>query len=274
MTLLAAFQCLLHRYTRHDDIAVGSLIANRNQIEIERLIGMFANALILRTDLSGDPTFSEVLRRVRQVTLDAYRNQDLPIEEVLRALQVARRADGNPLFRVMFLLQNASSRRHASSGLSRGDRCRSGVARSDLLLELIDEDDRLSGWLEYSTDLFEAARSSAWQRISECCWSRSSPIPRSASRACRCCRGRTQAAAGAGPGVPANSPRTALSANVSTARSRRTPDAIAVSDGRTSLSYRDLRAAAAAARWLSREASAPMTWSSCLPSAASTCSPP
>ena len=81
MTLLAAFQCLLYRYTEHDDIAVGSLIANRNQIEIERLIGMFANTIVLRTDLSGDPTFSEVLRRVRQVTLDAYRNQDLPIEE-------------------------------------------------------------------------------------------------------------------------------------------------------------------------------------------------
>jgi non-ribosomal peptide synthetase component F len=64
MTLMAAFQCLLCRYTQHDDIAIGSLIANRNQIEIERLIGVFANAVVLRTDLSGDPTFSEVLRRV------------------------------------------------------------------------------------------------------------------------------------------------------------------------------------------------------------------
>ena len=77
------------RYTQHDDVAVGSLIANRNQIEIERLIGMFANTIVLRTDLSGDPTFSEVLRRVRQVNFDAYRNQDLPIEEILQALQVS-----------------------------------------------------------------------------------------------------------------------------------------------------------------------------------------
>ena len=105
MTLLAAFQCLLYRYTQHDDIAVGSLIANRNQIEIERLIGMFANAIVLRTDLSGDPAFSEVLRRVRQVTLDAYRNQELPIEEILQALQVPRSLDRNPLFQVMFILQ-------------------------------------------------------------------------------------------------------------------------------------------------------------------------
>ena len=110
MTLLAAFQCLLYRYTQHDDIAVGSLIANRNQIQIERLIGMFANTIVLRTDLSGDPTFSEVLWRVRQVTLDAYRNQDLPIEEILQVLQVSRSMDRNTLFQVMFILQNAAPR--------------------------------------------------------------------------------------------------------------------------------------------------------------------
>src|SRR5204863_1959627 len=85
MTLLAALQCLLHRYTEHDDIAVGSLIANRNQIQFERLIGVFANTIVLRTALSGNPTFSELLRRVRQVTLDAYRNQALPIEQILHA---------------------------------------------------------------------------------------------------------------------------------------------------------------------------------------------
>ena len=158
MTLLAAFQCLLYRYTQHDDIAVGSLIANRNQIEIERLIGMFANAIVLRTDLSGDPTFSEVLRRVRQVTLDAYRNQELPIEEILQALRVPRSLDRNPLFRVMFILQKASSKRLALHGLSAHFvNVDPGIARSDLLLELIDEDGRLGGWLEYSTDLFEAA---------------------------------------------------------------------------------------------------------------------
>ena len=158
MTLLAAFQCLLYRYTQHDDIAVGSLIANRNQIQIERLIGMFANAIVLRTDLSGDPTFSEVLRRVRQVTLDAYRNQELPIEEILQALHVPRSFDRNPLFRVMFILQKASSTRLALHGLSaRSINADPGIARSDLLLELIDEDGRLGGWLEYSTELFEAS---------------------------------------------------------------------------------------------------------------------
>ena len=106
MALLAAFQCLLSRYAQRDDIAVGSVIANRNQIEIERLIGMFANTIVLRTDLSGDPSFSDVLRRVRQVTLDAYRNQDLPFEEVLQSLELPRNADRNALFQAMFILQS------------------------------------------------------------------------------------------------------------------------------------------------------------------------
>ena len=158
MSLLAAFQCLLYRYTEHDDVAVGSVIANRNQIQIERLIGMFANTIILRTDLSGDPKFSEVLRRVRQVTLDAHRNQDLPIEEILQALQASRSIDRNTLFQVMFILQNPSPGAPAFPGLSVNFLdVDPGIARVDLLLELTEADERLGGWLEYSTDLFEAA---------------------------------------------------------------------------------------------------------------------
>jgi amino acid adenylation domain-containing protein len=158
MTLLAAFQCLLYRYTQHEDIAVGSLIANRNQIQLERLMGMFANTIVLRTDLTGNPSFSEVLRRVRQVTLDAYRNQDLPIEEILKVLRVSRNTDRNTLFQVMFILQNASPSVPKLPGLSAHFvEVDPGTARFDLMLELIDSDERLAGWLEYSTDLFEAA---------------------------------------------------------------------------------------------------------------------
>lgn len=157
MTLLAAFQCLLQRHTGHDDVAVGSLIANRNQIDIERLIGMFANTIVLRTDLSGDPTFSEVLRRVRHVTLDAYRNQDLPIEEVLPFLQVSRNADRHALYRSMFILQNGLPTAPVLSGLStRFMDIDPGVARVDLVLELREIDQRLGGWIEYSNDLFDA----------------------------------------------------------------------------------------------------------------------
>src|SRR5262249_28477808 len=137
---------------------VGSLIANRNQIQLERLMGMFANTIVLRTDLSGNPSFSEVLRRVRQVTLDAYRNQDLPIEEILKGLRVSRNTDRNTSFQVMFILQNASPSAPRLPELSAHFvEVEPGTARFDLMLELIDSDERLAGWLEYSTDLFEAA---------------------------------------------------------------------------------------------------------------------
>ena len=156
MTLLAAFQCLLKRYTEHDDVAVASLIANRNRIETERLIGMFANTIVLRTDLAGDPTFSEVLRRVRRVTLDAFRNQDMPIEEIFRALRMPRSLDRNALLRVMFILQNAVPKIPALPGLSTEFvDVDPGTARCDLVLEIIDAGGQLGGWFEYDTDLFE-----------------------------------------------------------------------------------------------------------------------
>lgn len=157
MTLLAAFQCLLYRYTNHDDAAVGSVIANRNQLQFEGLMGMFANTIVLRTDLSGDPSFSEVLRRVRQLTLEAYRNQDLPFEEVLRTCKMPRNADRNNLFQTMFILQNPPPKVPALPGISaRFVDVDPGTARVDLTLELFDTDG-LNGWFEYSTDLFDAS---------------------------------------------------------------------------------------------------------------------
>jgi amino acid adenylation domain-containing protein len=248
MTLLAAFQCLLHRYTQHEDIAVGSLIANRNQIEIERLIGMFANAAVLRTDLSGDPSFSEVLRRVRQVTLDAYRNQELPIEEILQALRVPRSLDRNPWFRVMFILQKAPSARLALHGLSAGPiDADPGIARSDLLLELTDKDERLSGWLEYSTELFEAGtieRMAAHFRTllesivadPEQPISRLSLLPAAERR--QVLEGWNQTATGLSP-LGTFSER--FDEQVA-----RSPDAVAVSAGEVRLSYRELASRACA----------------------------
>ena len=107
MTLLAAFQVLLHRYTRQDDIVVGTVVAGRTRVEVEPLIGLFINSLVLRTDLSGDPSFRELLRRVREVTLGAYAHQAVPFEKLVEELQPERAAGRAPLFQVAFGLQNA-----------------------------------------------------------------------------------------------------------------------------------------------------------------------
>jgi non-ribosomal peptide synthetase component F len=106
MTLLAAFQVLLQRYSGQDDIAVGVPIAGRSRPELEGLIGFFVNTLVLRGDLSGDPSFAEYLARVRARALDAYAHQDLPFEKVVEELAPSRDLSRNPLFQISFALQN------------------------------------------------------------------------------------------------------------------------------------------------------------------------
>src|SRR4029079_537845 len=106
MTLLAAFDTLLYRYTDVADILVGTPIANRDRCEIEGLIGFFVNTLVLRTDLLGNPSFNELLGRVREMAMDAYAHQDLPFEMLVEALQPERDLSHAPLFQVDFLLQN------------------------------------------------------------------------------------------------------------------------------------------------------------------------
>ncbi len=117
MTLLAAFQTLLYCYTGQTDIAIGSPIANRHHRELEGLIGFFVNSLVLRTDLAGDPTFQELLERVRQVTLAAYAHQDLPFEKLVEELQPVRSLGQNPLFQVVFALQNTPMEQLVLPGL-------------------------------------------------------------------------------------------------------------------------------------------------------------
>jgi non-ribosomal peptide synthetase component F len=109
MNLLAAFNVLLYRYTDQEDILIGSPIANRNRAELERMLGLFVNTLVLRNNLSGNPSFRELLHRVREVTLDAYAHQDLPFEMLVEELQPERDLSRNPLYEVMFVLQNTPS---------------------------------------------------------------------------------------------------------------------------------------------------------------------
>src|SRR5207245_2245107 len=104
MTMLAAFQTLLSRYSAQEDIAVGTPVANRNRAELEGLIGFFVNTLVIRTDLSANPSFRELLSRVRELALEAYVNQDLPFERLVHELQPERDMGRNPLFQVNFQL--------------------------------------------------------------------------------------------------------------------------------------------------------------------------
>jgi amino acid adenylation domain-containing protein/non-ribosomal peptide synthase protein (TIGR01720 family) len=156
MTLLAAFQTLLHRYTGNDDLIVGTAIANRNRAEIERLIGFFINTLALRTDFSGNPTFTQLLHRVRATTLSAYAHQDLPFEQLVDTLHPQRSLSYTPLFQVMFVLQNAPFADMEIEGLQWVPLpSHSDTAKFDLTLSMQESDQGLTGTLEYSLDLFK-----------------------------------------------------------------------------------------------------------------------
>ncbi|HET7463045.1 MAG TPA: amino acid adenylation domain-containing protein, partial [Longimicrobium sp.] len=158
MTLLGAFQVLLSKYGGSDDIVVGSPIAGRTRKEIEELIGFFVNTVVLRTDLSGDPTFRELLGRVREGTLGAYAHQEVPFEKLVAELQPERSLSHAPLFQVMFTLQNAGGGGGGLPGLEVSDAGADlASARFDLTLELAATPQGLRGGLNYSTDLFERA---------------------------------------------------------------------------------------------------------------------
>jgi amino acid adenylation domain-containing protein len=158
MTLLAAFQTLLYRYTGQEDIAVGSPISGRDRPEIKGLIGFFVNTLVMRTDLSGEPTFRELLARVRQTTLAAYDHQDVPFEKLVEEFWPSRNLSHSPLFQVMFILQNAPASDLTLPGLRVTPlEVDTGTAKFDMNLSLTDTPEGLRGWLEYNTDLFEPA---------------------------------------------------------------------------------------------------------------------
>lgn len=157
ITLLAAFKTLLHRYTGQEDILIGSPIANRSRVEIEGLIGFFVNTLVLRSDLSGNPSFRELLGRVREVCLGAYAHQDLPFEVLVEKLQPERSLSRNPLFQVMFALHNAAVPTLKLSGLTLSSlKVETGTTQLDLSLDMVETEQGLNASVEYNTDLFEA----------------------------------------------------------------------------------------------------------------------
>ena len=158
MTLLASFELLLSRYCGQSDIAVGSPIAGRTRQEIERLIGFFVNTLVLRADLSANPTFTELLRQVRETTLDAYTHQDVPFEKLVEELHPERSLNHSPLFQVMFAFQNNVDKSLELEGITvEPIRMASDVAKFDLMLTLSERSGTLAGSLNYNTDLFDAS---------------------------------------------------------------------------------------------------------------------
>ncbi|MEJ2735565.1 MAG: amino acid adenylation domain-containing protein [Anaerolineae bacterium] len=156
MTLLAAFKTVLYRYSGQDDIVVGSPIAARNRPELEGLIGLFLNMLVFRTDLSRDPTFRELLARVREVTLAAYSNQDVPFETLVQALQPPRDPSRSPLFQVLFEVSPMEALELPGLSVSTLD-VDNGAAQFDLSLRLAEGAEGVVGHFEYNTDLFDAA---------------------------------------------------------------------------------------------------------------------
>ncbi|MEO6082236.1 MAG: condensation domain-containing protein, partial [Umezawaea sp.] len=156
MVLLGAFQLLLSKYSGSEDIVVGSPIAGRTRREVEELIGFFANTLVLRTDLSADPTFRALLGRVREGTLGAYEHQEVPFEPLVAELQPERTLSHPPLFQVMFTLQNVDGYGVGLAGLRmEGVAGEVETTKFDLSLTAVPHDGGLGGTLEYSTDLFD-----------------------------------------------------------------------------------------------------------------------
>lgn len=159
MTFLAAFKAILHHYTGQTDLLIGSPIANRTQTEVENLIGFFVNTLVLRTDLSGVPTFRELLGRVRQTTLDAYAHQDLPFEKLVTELHLKRNLSHTPLFQIMFILENlAGQSRLELPGLTLSN-FEAGTTTSKFDLTVLVQE-RPQGWMirtHHNSDLFDRA---------------------------------------------------------------------------------------------------------------------
>lgn len=153
--VLTAFNILLSRYSQQEDIIIGTTIANRNRIEFEETLGLFANTIAIRTDLSNNPTFRELLKRVRNVTIEAYDNQDIPFEKIVEELNPTRSLNHSPIFQAMFVLQNTPDIQWNLTELEiQPIKIDTGTAKFELTLDMENTVDGLVGVLEYQTDLF------------------------------------------------------------------------------------------------------------------------
>jgi amino acid adenylation domain-containing protein len=245
MVLLAAFQSLLSRYSGSADVVVGSTIAGRTRGETEPLIGLFMNTLALRTDLSGDPSLREVLRRVREVTLGAYEHQDVPFERLVEELRPGRSLSHSPLFQVLFELNTAGGTATTLAGVD-AERMggRNGTAKFDLSVSLTAYPDEIAGVLTYATDLFDAttARRMTGHLLRVLEQAAADP-DRRLSRLDLVSDDELRRIEGWNA-TQVEYPSTATIHGLFEAQAARTPDATAVTFGAESLTYRELDARA------------------------------
>jgi non-ribosomal peptide synthetase component F len=156
VTLLAVFQTLLHRYSRQDDVLVGTDVANRNWLQTEGLIGFFINQVVMRSNFANQPTFRDLLTQVRETALEAYAHQDLPFERLVEELNPDRNLSHAPLFQVKLVLQNVPLGALELSGLTLEPLdYEKNTSQLDFIMSLNQTERRIVGEIEYSTDLFD-----------------------------------------------------------------------------------------------------------------------
>jgi len=247
MILLAAFQTLIWRYTGSEDILVGTPIAARGDANLEKLIGFFVNTLVMRGDLSGNPSFVELLRRTREATIEAYEHQDLPFETLVQALRPQRSLSYTPLFQVMFVLQNTPKQTLDLSGLSLEELVfDSGSAKFDLTLEVV-EHSGLHCTIEYCTALFDKR---SIQRLAQHFETLLGDILRNPDRPLSDLHNLNEAARREllfqFNATEAEYRRNARLDRIFEEQVERTPDRVALIEGETEITYRDLNARATA----------------------------
>ncbi len=241
MALLAVFTILLHRLSGSSDIVIGSPIANRSRRELEQLIGFFVNTLVLRTNLAGASTFRELLDRVRDVTLDAYAHQDLPFERLVEAINPERNLDHNPLFQVMFGMQNIGAARPAQNGPSQ---LGPATAKFDLTVSVSETDEGITCAFEFSTALFDAATIAALADAFGALIAHAAESPDTPIAALRLTDDALRARLIAQAGTPGSGPPGGTIAALFEDRAAAAPDAVALSTAHETLSYAEVDARA------------------------------
>jgi amino acid adenylation domain-containing protein len=251
MVTLAAFAVVLHFYSGQDEIVIGTPVANRGRAELEGLIGFFVNSLVLRLDLQGEPSFREVIRRVRRVALDAFRHQDLPFEKLVEELVPERDMGRNPLFQVTFQMFAAPG--SGSDSSETGDRRlepRHASAKFDLRLDVYEYGGRLDGMIEYSTDLFQEDTmqrlSALYTRVLEQMVARPEQV---ALHAPLLTAEEKQEIIAAGRGETLDFSSLSPLPQLFEEQVSKTPDAVAVSLGDRSLNFRELNEQANRLAW-------------------------